>query len=91
MEVFWYNIFHFGNNIEDKVFLGKSSYSNMLITSFVSVWFGDNHWNGPEWTLSIELWGSFLVYLTVMTVYNYNYRYFMYVAIIMFFGLAQLM
>ena len=63
----------------------------MLVTSFVTVWFGENHWNGPEWTLSVELWGSFLVYLTVITLYNYKFRYAIYVAIIMFFGTAQFM
>jgi peptidoglycan/LPS O-acetylase OafA/YrhL len=68
----------------------SKSFSNMLITSFAGVWFGDDHWNGPEWTLSVELWGSFLVYLLVITAYNYTNRYLIYTGVILFFILSQI-
>ena len=47
------------------------SYLNMVVSSFAFVWFGDARWTGPEWTMSVELWGSFLVFLTVMSLYQY--------------------
>jgi peptidoglycan/LPS O-acetylase OafA/YrhL len=65
------------------------SYSGMLVITFVTVWFGDWHWLGVEWTLSVELWGSMLVYLTVVTVYNYKNRYAIYIGMMVFFGIAQ--
>ena len=61
----------------------------MLTTSFIDVWFGNDHWNGVEWTLSVELWGSFLVYLVLITLYNYKNRYTLYIGLIAFFILAQ--
>ena len=66
------------------------SYFNMVLTSFGFVWFGDDRWNGPEWTLSVELWGSFLVFLTVVTLYQVKNRYAFYSLITAFFLLGQI-
>ena len=62
----------------------KYSYDNtntkMISTSLVTVWFGNRHWNGPEWTLCIELWGSYLVFITVISFYNYSRRFTIYLS-----------
>jgi hypothetical protein len=61
----------------------------MLVNSLVTVWFGDYHVQIVEWTLSVELWGSMLVYISVITLYNYKNRYAIYIGLMAFFGIAQ--
>lgn len=62
-ETFWHN---------QLCTVQKKSYKDMLMNSFIGVWFGDDSWNGPCWTIFIELWGSFLVYLIVLTTHSYK-------------------
>ena len=68
---------------------GANNYYNLLTTSFVNVWFGDDHINFPEWTMSVELWGSFLVYLSAISFYKYKHRYAIYTVEIVFFLVAE--
>lgn len=68
----------------------EHSFMNLLLGSFVFVWFGDHRWNLPEWTMAFELWGSFLVFLTAMSLYNYRQRYVLYFLIMGFFLIGQI-
>ena len=67
----------------------RSSFLDMFLYSFGYVWFGDDRWNGPEWTMSVELWGSFFVFLAVHTLYGYRYRYAIFIMMMAFFYLGQ--
>ena len=70
-------------------FMQTESFSYHLAISLVGVWIGKiNMLNIVEWTMKIEFVGSFLVYLTVMTLYSYKNRYFIYFALMAFFGVA---
>ena len=53
----------------------------MLLDGFVGTWFGNNDYTVVTWTLSIELWASFLVYLVALVTIEYNYRYVIYIII----------
>ena len=90
-QLLWDNRFFYAG--PDKCFSDEChsnyDFSDMLVTTLVTVWFGDDHWNTPTWTLSVELWGSFLVYFMVITLYNYQYRYGIYVCTMIFFSIAQ--
>jgi hypothetical protein len=43
--------------LKDKTFV-KLTYDSLF-----NVWYGDNSWDLPVWTLSIELLATFMVYL----------------------------
>lgn len=72
---------------------GKSTYNALKNKSFGQViwagtletWWGGNSIMVQTWTLHIEFWASFFVYLVALTAHNYKYRFFFYTAIITFF------
>ena len=72
---------------------GKSTYNEIKNKTFGEViwagtletWWGGNSIMVQTWTLSIEFWASFVVYLVALTAHNYKYRFFFYTAIITFF------
>jgi peptidoglycan/LPS O-acetylase OafA/YrhL len=78
-ETFWDNALLYNR---DYTFLPPKSYANMLWTSLIGVWFGDASWLGPEWTLSLELWCSYIVYIILLSLYPFKYRYVGYFLII---------
>ena len=49
------------------------------------MWYGDNTWAIPIWTLSLELIATFMVYLIAQTVIEYKYRGWIYGLVISFF------
>ena len=61
------------------------SFAFLLYSSILEVWYGECSYILVAWTLSIELWGTFLVYLVALTAHKYKYRFFFYTAILTFF------
>jgi len=64
---------------KDKTFL------DLTYDSLFNVWYGDNLWSIPIWTLSLELSATFMVYLIAQTVIEYRWRGWIYTLIILFF------
>ena len=52
-----------------------------MLDGLFGCWFGDNSWTIASWTLSVELWSSFFVYLLAQTVVNYEHRWHIYALI----------
>lgn len=73
------------SRIQHKTFL------DLAYDSIFNVWYGDNTWAIPIWTLSLELIATFMVYLIAQTVIEYKYRGWIYGLIIGFFLIPFLM
>jgi len=43
--------------------LKKKTFFDLIWDSLFGTWFGDASWSGATWTLSIELFATFLIYL----------------------------
>ena len=68
------------NKIKNKTFL------NLLYTAMFEIWAGPSiSFIEPTWTLGIEFWATYLVYLVAFTGHAYRGRFFYYVALIFFF------
>lgn len=71
---------------------GKSALSSIkrrhfgifLADTTLGVWMGDTSYSIAEWTLSIELYASFFIYLIAFTVINYRWRFTIYIFICLF-------
>ena len=63
----------------------NTSFTYLLYSSMLHVWYGGWSYTIVAWTLSIEFWGTLLVYLVALSAHNYKYRFFFYTAIITFF------
>ena len=61
------------------------SFAHLLWSSLLGVWYGKWNYVIVTWTLTIEFWGTFLVYLVALTAHNQKGRYFFYTAILTFF------
>lgn len=73
------------SRIQHKTFL------DLTYDSLFNVWYGDNTWAIPIWTLSLELIATFMVYLIAQTVIEYKYRGWIYGLVIAFFLIPFLM
>lgn len=73
---FFAKIDAFGENTFKKVY--KKTYLELLSDSLFGVWFGDNSWSTPTWTLSIELVATFFIYLLSQTAVKYRNRWIIY-------------
>lgn len=65
--------------IKDKTFF------KLMYDSLFNVWYGDNSWDLPVWTLSIELIATFMVYLIAQTIVEYRGRPWIYALLLLFF------
>ena len=62
----------------------KKTFYDLMMDSLFGTWFGDASWSGATWTLSIELFATFFIYLFCQTSTQYRNRYFLYFIIIGF-------
>lgn len=65
--------------------LKNKTFGNVLWAGMLETWWGGWSFMAPTWTLGIELWATFLVYLVALTAHNYQGRFFFYTSIIFFF------
>ena len=79
----------YGNKTFDRI--KKRRFFDLMFDSLLGTWLGDQSWILATWTLSIELVATFMVYLIAQTVVNYRGRFFIYIGIISFIWLIQLM
>jgi hypothetical protein len=62
----------------------KKSFYDLMMDSLFGTWFGDASWSGATWTLSIELFATFFIYLFTQTSTQYRNRSVLYFMIIGF-------
>lgn len=59
-------------------------YPELLLDGLIGTWFGNNDYAYVTWTLSVELWATYYVYVLAETVVFYQYRFFIYIAVLLF-------
>lgn len=77
----------FGKSTYNKI--KNKTFTQLLWAGMLETWWGGWSFIGPTWTLGIEFWATFIVYLTALTAHNYKGRFFFYTAIIVFFVSMQ--
>jgi len=65
--------------------LKNKTFGDLLWAGMLETWWGGWSFMAPTWTLGIEFWASFMIYLVALTAHNYNGRFFFYTSIIVFF------
>ena len=72
------------NKIKNKTFL------SLLYTAMFEIWAGISiSFLEPCWTLGIEFWATYLIYIVAFTAHAYRGRFFFYAAIIFFFWTVE--
>jgi len=72
------------NKLKNKTIL------NLLYAATLETWAGPSvSFIEPTWTLGIEFWATFLVYLIAFTAHAYRGRFFFYIALIFFFWTVE--
>ena len=56
-----------------------------LCDAFIGVYYGDWGWNLAVWTISIELKGTFVVYMVALTAVHYSNRVTIYALAIIYY------
>lgn len=77
----------FGKSTYNKI-KGKG-FGDLLWAAMLETWWGGWSFMAPTWTLGIEFWATFMIYLVALTGHNYQGRFFFYVSIIIFFFSMQ--
>lgn len=73
-------------------FMGDYTFERIKTKTFVDLifdtifltWFGDDSWSTATWTLSIELFATFFIYLLSQTAVQYRNRYWIYFGAFLF-------
>ena len=74
----------FGESTFNKI--KNKTITNLLFTSMFETWAGPTlSFIGPTWTLGIEFWATYLIYIVAFTAHAYRGRFFFYAALIFFF------
>jgi len=68
----------------------RKNFGHLIIDGLVGTWFGDQSYTPATWTLSIELFATFFIYLVAFTAVNYRARYTIYLGIFVFIFTAQI-
>jgi peptidoglycan/LPS O-acetylase OafA/YrhL len=62
----------------------KSGFLEFLLDSLIGTWYGNNDYAYVTWTLTVELWATYFVYIVAQTVVWYRHRYILYIIILLF-------
>lgn len=81
----YYTVIKFGVT-EEKAFprLKRKNFGTLLLDGLFGTWFGNKDYTVVTWTLSIELWASFFIYLVAFVSIEYRWRYILYILVILF-------
>lgn len=60
------------------------SFGMLLLDCLIGTWFGNKDYTSAAWTLSVELWSSFYVFIIAETIVHYKYRWYLYSVLILF-------
>lgn len=61
------------------------SFADMIYAGMLETWWGGTSYMDTTWTLFIELWGSFLVFMIAVTAHAYRGRFLFYTIFIVTF------
>jgi hypothetical protein len=64
--------------------LKRKNFAHLIFDGLFGIWFGDTSYCIATWTLSIELFATFFVYLLAFTAINYRNRFWIYVLVCVF-------
>lgn len=70
----------FGSDTYEKI--KGLTYLDFVYAGLIGTWYGETRWFFPAWTLSVELYASYIVYRIADFAIDYRGRYFIYVAFI---------
>jgi len=73
----------FGDSSYNKI--KNKTFADLIYAGTLETWYGGWSWIEPTWTLSVEMWATFLIYLVAFTGHQYRGRFFFYLGIIVFF------
>ena len=62
----------------------RKNFANLLLDGLIGTWFGNNEYTVVTWTLSIELWATFFVYLLAFVSIQFKWRYAIYIILLPF-------
>jgi hypothetical protein len=82
----YYFFAHINVTVQDKTLAkikGKYFYE-MILDGLIGVWLGNNDYTYVTWTLSVELWASFYVFIVAETVVWYKNRWILYLTPVVF-------
>lgn len=81
----YYTVVKFGL-VGEKTFpkIKRKNFGTLLLDGLIGTWFGNKDYAVVTWTLSIELWASFFVYLIAFVTIEYRWRYTLYIIILLF-------
>jgi len=63
----------------------NKTFGEFIIDQLFVTWIGGDDWSTATWTMSIELFATFFIYLISQTAVNYRNRFWVYVAALLFF------
>ena len=64
--------------------LKRKNFLHLIFDGLFGIWFGDTSYCIATWTLSIELFATFFVYLLAYTAINYRNRFYIYLLVCVF-------
>jgi len=64
--------------------LKHKTFMSLIRDGLFGTWFGDDSWTTATWTMSIEFYATFFVYLLSQTAAKYRYRFTLYFLAVMF-------
>jgi len=64
--------------------LKHKTFMSLIRDCFWGTWFGDDSWTTATWTMSIEFFATFFVYLLSQTAVKYRYRFLGYLLAVIF-------
>lgn len=67
----------------------NKTFGEFVIDQLFVTWFGGDDWSTATWTMSIELFATFFIYLISQTSVNYRNRFWVYIATLLFFFIPQ--
>jgi tRNA isopentenyl-2-thiomethyl-A-37 hydroxylase MiaE len=62
----------------------RKKYPELLLDGLIGTWFGSNDYTYVTWTLTVELWATYYVYILASTVVYYQNRWILYTIVLLF-------
>lgn len=56
----------------------------LILDGLIGTWFGNNDYAYVTWTLSVELWATYFVFILAQVVVHYKNRYILYIIVLLF-------
>jgi peptidoglycan/LPS O-acetylase OafA/YrhL len=89
----YYFVAHIGWTTDEKSLakIKGKYFFDVLVDGTIGVWFGNNDYTYVTWTLSVEMWASFYVFIVAETVTFYQHRWALYLGPILFLYIPRIL